>query len=112
LAVKSTKDNGLPFVIVEWDDAWKDSVGDGTVQTAHEDHKPILCRTVGWVIRQDEEGIQIANEHSPKSDNYRGRTFIPKAMIKDVIIVKLTKAKAKKAQPQSHTLPETVPETS
>lgn len=90
---KSTKDK-LPFVEVEWDDAWKDAVGDTTVATAHQEHKPLICFSHGWVLRDDEEGIQLASEYSPNG-TYRHTAFIPRKMIRAVIGYRWTKVKPK-----------------
>lgn len=85
----------LPFVIVEWEDAWKDAVGDTTVATAQEGHKPIQCFSHGWVLRNDEEGIQLANEYSPNG-TYRHTAFIPRKMVKKVSYFTLSRPRTKR----------------
>lgn len=98
-----TKLSPLPFVIVEWEDAWKDAVGDTTVATAPEGHKPIQCFSHGYVLQDDAAGIQLANEHSPNG-TYRHTAFIPRKMIVDVTPYKLTKPREKKvAAPKEET---------
>lgn len=94
---KSTKDEclTLPFVLVHWLDAWKDAVGDVTLATAKTDHKPVECFSHGWVVREDDEGIQLANEYSPNG-TYRHTAFIPRKMIKNVTPFKLSKPRPKK----------------
>ena len=93
---RSTKANvPAQFVMVEWLDAWKDAVGDVTLQTAHENHRPIECLSHGWVVQDDEEGIQLANEYSPNG-TYRHTAFIPRLMIKSVIPYNLTRKRPKK----------------
>ena len=84
-----------PFVIVHWDDAWKDAVGDTTLTSAHEHHKPIECFSHGWVVKDNEERIQLANEYSPNG-TYRHTAFIPRQMIKSVTPFKLTRIRPKK----------------
>lgn len=90
--------NKLPFVEIEWDDAWKDAVGDTTLNNAHEDHNPIVCFSHGYVLMDDEEGIMLANEYSPNG-TYRHRSFIPRKMIRDVKVWKWTKVKAQTPKP-------------
>jgi hypothetical protein len=92
---KSTKDKP-PFVEVEWEDAWKDAVGDTTLANAHEEHKPIICFSHGYVIQDNDDGVQLANEYSPNG-TYRHRAFIPRKMIKNVTLWKWTKVKAPKS---------------
>ena len=71
--MKSTK---LPLVIVEWADAKVDGDLPISVETAWETHKPMIIHTIGWVLREDEAGVSVANEYY--DDTYRGRTFIPR----------------------------------
>lgn len=85
----------LPFVIVEWDDAWKADTEEATLESAHESHRPIRCSTAGWLLRDDDIGVQVANEHSPNG-TFRGRSFIPRAMVVTVSPLKLTKPKQRK----------------
>lgn len=63
-------------------------------------HKPEECIILALVIRDDETGVSLYNEETGH-DSVRGVSFIPRAMIKDVVYVTLTKAKPKKAQAQS-----------
>lgn len=81
------------LVLVEWWDAWADSEPI-SLQNVATSHKPMLVRTLGWVLYENEEGIQIANESY--EDNFRGRSFIPRAMLKSVIPYQLTKPRVKK----------------
>ena len=88
----------LPFVIVEWHDAWKDAVGDTTVATARQEHKPIVCFSHGWVLQDDEDGIQLANEVTPSNETYRHTAFIPRPMIKKVTLYKLSRPRKAKTE--------------
>lgn len=87
-------DNLPPFARVEWLDAWKDAVNDGHIETAAEENKPIVCITIGWVLHSGPDGIQLANEYSPNG-TFRGRSFIPTGMVKDIQILNLTKPRKK-----------------
>ena len=74
------KPNTLPFVVVEWHDAWKASTDDATVENAGDSHNPVECCTAGWVLRENEKGIQLGGEFSPDG-THRNRSFIMKVMI-------------------------------
>lgn len=79
----------LPFVFVLWDDAWKTATDDTKLENASEDHKPEACIATGFVLVDDEKGIQLANEYSPNG-TWRQRAFIPRKMIVAVQEARLT----------------------
>lgn len=82
----------LPFVVVEWHDAWKDATNDVDLEGAQMSHKPTPCFTAGWMLIDDEKGIQLGAEASPtETFPYRQRALIPRAMIVDVHPQKLSK---------------------
>lgn len=85
----STKANlpDLPLVVVEWDDAWAIADTPATPDEARLTHRPEPVTTIGWVLHQDEVGIQVANEFYDNS--YRGRTFILAQLIRSVTPYKL-----------------------
>ena len=83
------KPPSLPFVFVQWDDAWKSATDETTLENAGDDHKPIVCVSSGFVLRDDAKGIQLANEWSP-GGTWRQRAFIPRQMVVNVFEVKLT----------------------
>lgn len=84
-----------PLVVVIWNDAWTKEDGT-TLEDAkfHSVHSPTLVHTIGWVLHEDEGGIQIANEYY--DETWRGRTYVPRAMIKEIKHYKLTTPRAKK----------------
>ena len=89
----------LPFVMVSWNDAWKDSTTDSTFEDADEASEPVQCQTVGWLLRDTPKGVLIANEYSPDG-TYRGRTFIPRGMlIEPPVLLNLSKKRVKHAHP-------------
>lgn len=53
-------------------------------------HRPEECKILALVIKDDETGLSIYNEETGPT-SIRGVSFIPHAMIKDVIYVNLTK---------------------
>ena len=84
----------LPLVVVEWKDAWvrEEPI---LLSDAKSSHTPTIVTTIGWVLVDDDEGLSIANEHYDSS--YRGRTFIPRAMVMKVTAFKLTTPRKRKA---------------
>lgn len=83
----------LPLVIVTWDDAFTAESGI-TLQDVTAHHKPEVITTIGWVLRDNEVGIMLANEFY--DETYRGRTFIPRGMVKTMTVYTLTKPRAPK----------------
>lgn len=86
------------FVIVKWEDAWADAVTAVTLKDVGETHKSECIETAGWLLKDDATGISLANEVCADK-SYRGRTFIPKAMI--VSVTHHTLAKPRKKKPQA-----------
>jgi hypothetical protein len=84
----------LPLVVVEWDDAWQSET---PATLAHFVHKPERITTIGWLMKNDEIGVQLANEFY--DETYRGRTFIPRAMVVKVTAFRLSKQRVKKEKP-------------
>lgn len=80
----------LPLVVVEWDDAWIDGTEPITLTEAHVQHKPKVIVTLGYLLLDNAIGISVAAEYYKDEDVYRGRTFIPRAMVKSVKPYKLT----------------------
>lgn len=83
----------LPLVLVEWDDAHtgEEAIDRDTVTSYH---KPTIISTLGWVLIDDEVGITLVNEYYDSS--YRGRTFIPRGMVRSVTPYKLSKPRPRK----------------
>lgn len=80
------------FAVVVWMDAT------GTLdETTPRDikHKPDPIYSYGFVLRSDEAGISLAHEWM-LDDDYRTVTFIPRGMVKEEIVLKLTKKRAPK----------------
>lgn len=44
---------------------WKDHAADGSWKDVDEFHGPAMCHSVGWIYREDDEGITIAGSYSP-----------------------------------------------
>lgn len=70
-----------PFVVCAWSDAHSDIEDFVKPERAIEEHKLLIIETAGWLLRNDELGVSLYSERCPEDNSYRGRTFIPKAMI-------------------------------
>lgn len=87
------------FVVVLWNDAWIDATEPITLQDARLKHKPLTVKSFGWLLIEDEVGVTLASERyldNSEHDIYRAATFIPRAMIKSVTPVNLSKKRAPK----------------
>ena len=84
------------LVSVAWNDAWVDGDGAVSLDDVALSHHPKVITTLGWLLYEDEHGVSIANEYF--DDVYRGRTFIPRAMIISIVSYQLTKSRSKKVQ--------------
>lgn len=72
----------VEMVKVLWLDAWIDTEAFVTLDAVHAKHKPMPIETIGWLLVDDEKGVSVANERCLEDEgSYRGRTFIPRAMI-------------------------------
>lgn len=70
-----------PWVVIEWLDA---NATQTVFYQEHEiPHKASLAFTGGWLLREDDLGVTIANEYFDDG-NWRGTTFVPKGMIQAV----------------------------
>lgn len=95
-------DIDLQLVLVEWLDANTDNDA-VTLDNVNAYHKAWTVHTLGWCMREDEEGITLVTEYY--DDAFRGRTFIPRAMIKSVTPYVLSRPRRKSKK--SHTPSET-----
>lgn len=86
----------LPLVVVEWNDACTFDSG-ATLKDIAASHRPEVVTTIGWLLLDDTAGISMASEFY--DDTYRGRSFIPRAMVVSVTPFTLTKPRKKKEQP-------------
>jgi hypothetical protein len=72
------------FVICRWLDAWCDGVDDVTIEKVIEKHRPLEMETRGWLLLEDDVGVSLFYERSADLASYRGRTFIPRGMVKSI----------------------------
>ncbi len=70
-----------PFVRLVWLDAHSRDAVELLNPTKLDDfHKAHRITTVGWVLRDDADGVTIAGEWL-EDDDYRNGTFIPRGMV-------------------------------
>ena len=71
-----------PVVVVRWNDAQSSAT---KVYTENDPsyHAPVIMETLGWLMRDDETGVSIMNEVFAEdgTKNYRGHTFVPRALV-------------------------------
>lgn len=86
------------LVVVTWDDAWQDQENFASVHGIRATHAPMKVETLGYLIQDDDVGISVANEHSVQdgSDVFRGRTFVPRAMVRKMVPYGLTRTRTKR----------------
>lgn len=96
---KSTKaDAHPPYVIIVWDDAWGDATAVVTLKDVEAKHRPTVMQTIGWLLKEDEKGISLANERCLDlgDEGYRGQTFIPRSLVRSVTPFKVSIPRKKK----------------
>lgn len=99
---KPTK--GEPHLgVVIWDDAKGDSLKQLTLDDVHLFHMPTVMQTLGWILKDDEKGVTIANERCLDigDETYRSPTFVPRSLVRSVTPFKLTSPKASKPHAKS-----------
>jgi hypothetical protein len=92
-----------PLVIVVWDDAYG---GAHTPTAEHElaaGHHPLVVQTIGWLLLDNEEGVSLFNERYDDEGTtlWRGRSFIPRGMVRSVTPFNLTRPRRKKESPDA-----------
>jgi hypothetical protein len=97
----------MQIVVVNWLDAWQDQENFATAHGIASTHEPMPVETMGRLIKDDELGVSIANERSTQDghDVYRGRTFIPRAMIQSVTVYNMTKPRKPRQKPPKEAPP-------
>ena len=84
-----------PLAAVVWDDAKATAVEEYDLNEVRTQfHRPARYTTYGLLLVDDEKGVTLASEEGDDR-NLRGLTFIPRAMVVEVVF--LGRARAKKA---------------
>ena len=79
-----TKPQEPRFVEIQWIDAWADGVDDVTFETVADKHQPLVMHTRGWLLLDNDTGVSLFYERCLNPLSYRGRTFIPRGMIRSI----------------------------
>lgn len=91
-----------PIVIVRWNDAQSSATH---VFKEGEDmnyHKPMVMETLGWLLKDDEQGVSVMNEaFSEEGLNYHGHTFVPRSLILSTEVVKAQRKRKVKEVPHA-----------
>lgn len=74
------------LVLVVWDDAHADASEALSLDDVAVKHRAATFQTVGWLLRNDELGVSVANERclDQGDEVYRGRTFVPKSLVRSI----------------------------
>ena len=73
------------FALVLWHDAHSPAAGDTyTATSISEVHGSLPVLTAGWVLRDNADGISLAAEWYVDEPDFRGVTYVPRAMIVEV----------------------------
>ena len=76
------------FALVLWHDAHSPAAGDTyTATSISEVHGSLPVLTAGWVLRDNADGISLAAEWYVDEPDFRGVTYVPRAMIVEVRVV-------------------------
>jgi hypothetical protein len=90
-----------PLAAVVWDDAKATAVEEYDLSEVRTQfHRPARYTTYGLLLVDDEKGVTLASEEGDDR-NLRGLTFIPRAMVVEVVFLgpaRARKAAAKKRQ--------------
>mgnify|MGYP001585292875 FL=1 len=89
----------VPFVVLVWDDAFGDATTEVTLKTVMDGHHAQVFQTAGWLLKDDETGVSLANERGVDQGEevYRGRTFVPRGMVRSLTPFILTRPRKKRA---------------
>lgn len=71
------------LVVVVWKDIISRADWAGEIDEILGDIEPILCLTVGWIIRDDDETLTLADS-ATRDKTYGGLTSIPKSVVVEV----------------------------
>ena len=96
----------LPLVVCTWNDAWVRAEEPITLAEVKASHKPLVIKTLGYLLLDDEVGVSLANEYYDEDGTYRGRTFVHRPMVISVKRFRLTKERGPKVKlnPESPTV--------
>jgi hypothetical protein len=96
-----------PLVLAVWEDAHTSGIELVTLDSVKDNHRPEVMQTVGWLIRDDDKGISVANERCSDNgeDYYRGHTFILRSLVRSVTPFTLSRPRKKVPHAEVGALP-------
>ena len=102
----------MQLVELVWTDAWADVDGFASEHGISITHKPMIIKTIGWLIQDDDVGVSIANECNTTTDGhtFRGRTFVPRKMVQSMTLYNLTKTRKSRKPKKELKEPAAIPE--
>ena len=74
------KEKQPPIVEVRWKDSWTNATGKWTAEDFHQEPNFILTNA-GYLIHQDERGINLASQYREEEKESRHVQHIPAGMI-------------------------------
>ena len=79
----------MPKIVeVEWLDAW--ATTDGITARQADQHEPVVTRTVGYLISENQHGITVAADVYPKAPNHsKVVNFMPWGIISGYWVLEL-----------------------
>lgn len=86
----------VPLVAVTWDDAHVKATGEATIEDIASE-SPYQFTTYGLLVRSDEQVVAIAAERG-EDGRYRGVTYIPFGMVRQMVELGTTSALVKAAK--------------
>jgi hypothetical protein len=99
-----------PLVKVTWADAYGDKEDEVNLEGASAAHTAEIMHTVGWLVHEDALGVSVCNEKYATRPTFRGRTFIPAAMVREVTpLAEKKKRRSPKRAPMESTTSEKAP---
>lgn len=91
----------LPFVCVEWEDPWADPTEVISAADAHVKHKPAIYETYGFLLYENDKGVSLTNEECMDDQDFRGRNFIHRSLIRSVTRYNLSRPRKPRTPTQS-----------
>jgi hypothetical protein len=90
----------IPLVLAIWKDANTGNDDVVTPENVTTYHKSTLVHTLGWLLYEDEEGVTLVNEFY--DDMFRGRTFIYRPMLVQLVPYNLSRPRKAKHEKPAH----------
>lgn len=75
----NTQEKKYPLIMVDW----LDHTADASWSENIDEHNPELCRSVGWLIKEDDDTLKIANAIS-KDSGLGGIQVVLKSCVMEV----------------------------